>query len=424
VEAGLEIRLPDPEDTWWLTGDLVENLVPEAPRLVFLNACRTAAELELSRGVASVFADHGARAVVAMQGDLPSPSAVMFTHAVYEALAQGDPVDLAVRQGRQRLMAYEQPVQRDWALPTLSLRARPDEVLPVHPTPPDPGVDLLFDPYLDDVRSFVDRGPKHRELWNVLDPVAGRPTLIVLDGDDGAGKSTLMQRCLHTLCLQGRPVIYADLDESRTGTTLKWLNVLCRIRDAALIFQPGRAADPARAFDRTVWFARHGREVDPLEEVGPTPAGTVWNPQSEWEPELRKRVFEAFRGFIDAVSGEDPLVLAVDHLRTLDGPDREMITAGLFAPLAARRDPLRVVLVETSATIGDILPESMRTRLPAVTLPLFVPDETIPVFREFGARRNCDYDGPWRKFAEAQLMVGRWEPGNLNRLFAISRPRG
>jgi len=127
-DAGLQIRPGGPDDAWTLTGDLLDNVVDEAPRLVFLNACRTAAESGASRTVSAAFVEHGACAVIAMQGDIPSGSAIEFTETVYRALAAWQPLDVAVRLGRRALMKLQQPVQRDWALPTLTVGVRPERV--------------------------------------------------------------------------------------------------------------------------------------------------------------------------------------------------------------------------------------------------------------------------------------------------------
>ena len=423
-EAGLEIRPGDPDDAWWLTGSLVQNVVTKAPALVLLNACRTAAEQDAATGVAAAFAANGSQAVLAMQGDLQSASAVVFTRAVYEALAAWQPIDEAVRQGRVKLMEFEHPVARDWALPVLTVGMPPPQVLPICTRRSRGDVELLFDRYLDDARLVVDRSDKHRAVRRALDPVGERPSLVVVDGDERVGKSSLVQRCLHTLCLTGRPVVYADLDPDRRGTTLKWLNLLCHVRDAVRAFLPAGAEEPARAFDHALWFLRHGREPVPDEPSEPTPANTIWLPGSEHEPKLRAAVFAAFQTFLRAVAGNEPLVLAVDHLWTLDRNDIDHVVDGLFQPLARGLDGVRAVLVEDTGTARGRLPDRLRGRAATVKVERFTSAETMRVCREYGARRNEPFAGSWAGYAQTLTHHESWVPEALNTLYWLSRTGG
>jgi len=423
-DAGLQIRPGGPDDAWTLTGDLLDNVVDEAPRLVFLNACRTAAESGASRTVSAAFVEHGACAVIAMQGDIPSGSAIEFTETVYRALAAWQPLDVAVRLGRRALMKLQQPVQRDWALPTLTVGVRPERVLPICVCQPRADVERLFGAYLDIVRSFVDRSAKHRALWDALDPQTGPSPLVVLDGDERAGKSALTYSCLMTLSLQGRPVVYVDLDPQQNGATLQWLNVLCHIRDRVSEFLPHRATAPRRAFDHALWFYRQGLDPDPTAAGGPTPADHIWAPPSEHEPRLREAVYTAFRAFLEAVAGDDPVVIALDHLRTLrTQTDVAHTVALLLEPLARGCRQIRVVVVETTTQTERLLPARLRDRATTVTLPLFTRCEAIQVFREFGARHGFEFTGQWKQLALAMAAddVPPWEPGTLHVLGSLHR---
>ena len=422
-DAGMEIQPDNPDDAWSLTGDLIDNVVEDAPRLVFLNACRTATESDASRNVAAVFAEHGTRGVVAMQGDIPSASSVAFTRTVYGALAAWQPIDVAVRLGRQALMKLQQPVRRDWALPTLTVAAPPERVLPICTRQPRAEVEKLFDPYLDIVRSFVDRSAKHRALWEALDPGIGPNALVVLNGDERAGKSSLTYSCLLTLSLQGRPVAYVDLDPELSGSTLQWLNVLCHIRDRVSNFLPERASEPRRAFDHALWYYRQGLDPDPT-PGGSTPADHIWAPQSEHEPRLREAVYAAFLTFLEAVADGDPLVIALDHLRTLHAPPDVAHNAGLLLePLASGHGRIRIVIVETTAQTERLLPAKLRDRATTVTVPLFTQREAIRVFREFGARHSLPFTGQWKHMALAMAAAdaGPWEPSTLHVLGHIRR---
>jgi hypothetical protein len=97
--------------------------------LVVLNACNSA---ELSGahpfgGVASALVRAGMPAVVAMQFPVSDEAAIAFSNRFYTRLAAGDPVDLAVAEGRLGI-SNKLPGSFEWATPALYLRV-PDGVL-------------------------------------------------------------------------------------------------------------------------------------------------------------------------------------------------------------------------------------------------------------------------------------------------------
>lgn len=95
-------------------------------RLIVLNACHSS-----QGGVGSVFEGVGPAlvrqrkpAVVAMQyNTVQLDTASVFSAKLYEALAVGRPIDLAVNQARQALSARFLP-DRDWSTPVLYLGSR------------------------------------------------------------------------------------------------------------------------------------------------------------------------------------------------------------------------------------------------------------------------------------------------------------
>lgn len=98
-------------------------------RLIVLNACRTA-QMPGSRAQAP-YATLGAElsragipAVVAMQFPVSDPGAIRFSKVFYGALAEGDPVDVAVGEGRRALyrLGYRSR-SLEWAAPVLLLRS-------------------------------------------------------------------------------------------------------------------------------------------------------------------------------------------------------------------------------------------------------------------------------------------------------------
>ena len=107
---------------------LADNLIGfgPTPRLVFLNACKTARlpDNEQGRdpyqGVASALLMAGVPAVIAMQFPITDRAATAFSGELYRALAQGDPLESAVVEGRLALHR-SRPSSWEWATPVLFL---------------------------------------------------------------------------------------------------------------------------------------------------------------------------------------------------------------------------------------------------------------------------------------------------------------
>jgi formylglycine-generating enzyme required for sulfatase activity len=109
-------------------GELLAALVDDCPalRLVVLNACLSGRiprreGRDPFAGVASALVRGGVPAVVAMQFPISDRAAVRFCRDLYQSLADGDPVDAAVAEGR-RGMLREAPASLEWAAPVLHLR--------------------------------------------------------------------------------------------------------------------------------------------------------------------------------------------------------------------------------------------------------------------------------------------------------------
>ena len=95
-------------------------------RLIFLNACETARTgdgdgAQPFAGVASALVLGGMPAVVAMQLPISDESAIAFSQAFYRQLAEGDPVDAALSEGRQAIHSAS-PTSVEWSIPVLFMR--------------------------------------------------------------------------------------------------------------------------------------------------------------------------------------------------------------------------------------------------------------------------------------------------------------
>jgi hypothetical protein len=92
-------------------------------RLVLLNSCESAQvdNRELFSGTATALMRRGIPAVMAMQYEISDRAAIELARAFYEAVADGLPVDLAVRDARLA-MSLARPNSLEWATPVLYLR--------------------------------------------------------------------------------------------------------------------------------------------------------------------------------------------------------------------------------------------------------------------------------------------------------------
>jgi len=115
-------------------------------RLVVLNACETARSDRREggdpfAGVAHALVRGGLPAVVAMQLPISDRAALAFSRALYPALAEGLPVDLAVARGRQAIRVACEDFE--WAVPALFLQVEDGRIFDLRPPPRQWGKGLL-----------------------------------------------------------------------------------------------------------------------------------------------------------------------------------------------------------------------------------------------------------------------------------------
>lgn len=111
---------------------LAAALMPDentAPWLVVLNACYTAGPGEASEPLAAGLVRRGVPAVIAMGDAIDNAAARTFAWRLYEALADRQPLPLALARGRLAIVAegFSPPARVEWARPALF--RRPDTPL-------------------------------------------------------------------------------------------------------------------------------------------------------------------------------------------------------------------------------------------------------------------------------------------------------
>jgi hypothetical protein len=110
------------------TGPELFVMLANSPiRLAVLNSCQGAriSTIDPYAGTAASLVHQGIPAVVAMQFEISDHAAIAFSRTLYEAIAYGWPVDMAVGEARRAILATS---KSEWATPVLYLRA-PDGIL-------------------------------------------------------------------------------------------------------------------------------------------------------------------------------------------------------------------------------------------------------------------------------------------------------
>jgi hypothetical protein len=162
-------------------------------RLVLLNSCESAQvdNRELFSSTATALMRRGIPAVMAMQYEISDRAAIEFARAFYEAVADGLPVDLAVRDARMAV-SLARPNSLEWGTPVLYLRpssgqifvpaaavprAQPKAPPPMRPDPPkDPPVRHPRPPTPPVARRPDPGGPPRQGRHGADGPAAAEPS--------------------------------------------------------------------------------------------------------------------------------------------------------------------------------------------------------------------------------------------------------
>jgi HEAT repeat protein len=104
-------------------------------RLVILASCNSGCIDADRKSMAESFLEAGVPAVIAMQYDISPPAALQFVSALYRSLADGDPLDQAVLQGRQRIHG-RMSSSIEWMTPVLYTALEGEELKLFRPLSP------------------------------------------------------------------------------------------------------------------------------------------------------------------------------------------------------------------------------------------------------------------------------------------------
>ncbi|WP_203930527.1 CHAT domain-containing protein [Virgisporangium ochraceum] len=405
----------DHPEPWELMAEHVDELSMKwKPRLVVLNACRTAGDpMEVIGGLAAAFLDSGVRAVVSMQADIDSPAAVIFSSALYRAIADSCRIDKAVALAR-RAIALQVADTDCWALPVLDLTHPPGCVLPRS---------FVADPHLvadvrarrgyADLRRFLDRSTERRTAWWTLDPPMepepvrepGRSLLVIggsADPKTRSGKTWLVYWSLLACFLRGNRVTYVDLsspvaygDPTRravAGGVKDWTTALRMIRDAC---QDPRQPEPlpCKAFYgfNAVLNALLRGAAPPTADIGePVRDEGLGFDDDVSRPDGRKaEIFATFFDALAAVSPDRLHVIALDNVhRIMEGAFDDVFYPLFLGPVAARRHRgLRVVVTGQNEWLDNHLPSGDHHLCQRIEVGGFAAGDYMRLARDY-CRRN------------------------------------
>jgi len=267
-------------------GELFAELLADSPaarrhlRLVVLNACRTA---EMPRSpdrspwatVGAALSLRGFPAVVAMQFPVADANAIRFSEVFYGALAGGEPVDVAVGEGRRALYVLDRHSPQ-WAAPVLFLRARDGRLfaLPRQDEPPA----ALIAPTLFSQPHSGRRGSSGSSRLGIrsLEPWGDRPeTTLDLRGPF-EGRTIRDPALWQTEVLPRLKEFLYDAAKDRRPLHLDFA------AHASIAFAAGWVLEAKSGLDVTLIQRQQGRPDQPWNpDDAPLPEGPFWKAEDD-----------------------------------------------------------------------------------------------------------------------------------------------
>ncbi|MFD0204844.1 MULTISPECIES: CHAT domain-containing protein [Saccharothrix] len=426
--------VPPGREAWLLTPTYIADLLSRpAPRLAILNACRSG-ETADAVALTDVFLESGAAAVVGMQGDIRGTAAALFGGSLYRSLLANEPVDRAVTTAREAVYADTgvSDGARDWILPSLTSRVRPDDVLPDLSATGARAM-RIEQQFEKEVGAFVNRVHERHKLLKGVDPGAGEPVerLLLVVGESQVGKTRLLNWLRRRCAVRGRRVKYVSFDRPNPvdvlgdrPTRFDFLEVLYAIRDVAEDL-PNPPEGVTSAFDRFNHDVLHLAEGRlPPDPPVPTPEPARWPRLTGGTSHHVAATFESFRACLGRAAQPEPLLLVFDHVgNVLDSAFRQQLYDHLIRHIADGELPnLSLVVVMTNEQFATHWPErggGTRVDLDCIEAEEFralAEDVVLAVGRPIG--------GPHLQLIEALgagVATGKWSPAVLGDLENIVR---
>ena len=379
----------------WKLADIRVQLKDRAPRLAFLNACRSsagAAEPAPVANVSQAFFRAGAVATLGMQGEVAGDLAQVFAVEFYRALiGQGGlAIDAAVLSARLAMAGHRDSPSvmddADWAYPVLALGVLPHQVLPRMPRQQESAM----------AERFVARLSQRRQAHAAIRCCAKTTApwsqhMMVVVGEGKSGKSHLAHWSAQACKRAGMTVVQVKFAGQEK---LDWLDALRLMRDGRRR-RAGEAPSmhatwplaPA-AFRDFSWGLN--RRQQGLSTFEPAPAGVVGDAGLGLSacPDLPETFMaDTLVSFCDALAESAPaggLLLELDQLEGLErGAFKSTLLPGLCKPIAEGRiHGVRLMLVLSQAQYDDCRNELDLLRVPIVQVPYFRSADFVRVSRQ------------------------------------------
>jgi hypothetical protein len=463
----------------WQLQDILTDFGGIAPAFVFLNACHTVDQTDLvgAASMTDLFLDNiGARAVLGMHAAVRGTTAGKLAGELYEALANGESLDLALTRARNKadvLKSNDPAREWDWSLPYLRLSVLPEQVLPIARSVPkslEKEIDLV--PCFKPNEYFVDRVTPHRELLRHVQPDPNRQSnMLLITGPREVGKSQLIRSCLEIAARRGRLVKYVELDPAVPLDLLGFLRLICE----GDVWSPIAGPLPRQAMKRfyqtlnTLLQGKDPRDPGVIEaqseivKWGPLPVNGVEDQlehifgsftQALRDVPAKARVERAEKleglGLHDQAElcrrDRRPFLLVLDQLAVRDpawasapsawNVDRRLFTdhlvPHLIRPIAAGAVPEVVLLVGvTESAVSAFGLDARSLRLSPTTIPVdaLAPANFGELALEYCTKRKIEEairgrngdPTSWRDFVTLVGAMRRttWRPGDLAALYDI-----
>lgn len=383
---------------WWLTSvEIANGIVTPAPRVVVLNACRTGdlAAQDGTWNLIEALRSMGVLGVVAMQADMPSEAAVTFAAKFYEEIGAGHPIDVAANRGRHAVWLRFSHEQREWAMPSLTVWAPPDRILPLRCGAAQEAIEAIRRCKAHrHVERFVDRY-RERRMWLSVDPddQPDHPARVLLvTGEVDAGKTDLVYSCLLTCFLRGRRLTYVDLDRK----PMDWLDVLRRIRQGVPDLPLAPALDTLDRGAFTTWshdinYLARGEWPAPARFGKAEDERGRFAPRSEDADQQIEFAFELFGSALVSLADDQPFIVALDHLEGIAFNDfRRYLWPNLVQRVAdGDLGHVRMIVVLRPEQRAAFVPDDADlSHVEEVEVATFAPKDYPRLAREYLARHG------------------------------------
>ena len=240
--AFIRLRGSNDDDDPWLASDIENDLEDWEwiPRFAFINACRTSGGTTASAqigawGIADAFNSLRVPAVLTMQANIDGKLAGKFAGRLYEHLARGECIDLALvaarNKVRQNIHASVKDNKRDWATPTLTISLPAEKILPLaEKTSQDHKPEVKACVKFHEIDILANCKDERRKFLYGFYPIErSEPpnNLVLVHGSKTSGKTWVTLWCLEACALLDHNVRHVEVV---SGETPKWLQVLRRIQ--------------------------------------------------------------------------------------------------------------------------------------------------------------------------------------------------